>query len=214
MSENSSKTQLLVAQWRPGQLWRVEYLRDVPSPAKSTSPRPRPPQRSVWKYQVLEINTDLSAFQVAATEEDGEGRLELWFEGAERRLRRVVKLVADRRTDLVVHREAGPYFGWTAVYPVIFDWPDLPQTKESSKREFVDDDGQTVEEESRFTPPSQHEIQMILRREIDGGYVETIRSSQLWVENNPWWSTAQIETERIIDGDKSVETNISGRLIG
>ena len=166
----------------------------------------------MWRYQVLEAAYE-QPFRLLVTEENGDRRFELWFEGARRRLMRVVKITENRRTDLIVHSGPDPYFGWSFVYPVIFDWPDLPQTGQDAAREFVDDDGRLVEEVTRVTAPSQFEIRMTSVSDDGAGYTQTRRSAQTWSQNSPWWSDAVIETEQEMDGEKSAQVDIRGRLI-
>jgi hypothetical protein len=207
-------TQLLVAQWVPGQSWRVEYSRLVPSPAKT--PKPPPPRllTSFWRYRVVEVDSERGLAQLLATEEGGEERtFELSFAGPLKVLVRVVMIAAHRRSDLIVHSGPDPYFGWSQSYPAIFDWPDLPQNRQAIEREFVNDEGQPIVEVLRFVPPAQFEIEMTLTREVDSGFTEVRRSTQSWAENSPWWSSAAIETIYDIDGEKSTDGNIRGRLI-
>ena len=106
-----------------------------------------------------------------------------------------------------------PYFGWSASYPLIFDWPALPGKREQSRREFKNDDGQRVEQSLRFAGPSQFEVVMTLRRKIDTGFTEVQRSTQTWNEGSPWWSTASIRTERSMDGKTSDQISIRGKLM-
>src|SRR5277367_562698 len=94
---------LLAACWYAGQSWRVEYLRTVPSPAKQPSPPPRPPQRSVWQYRVANADPERRVVQIEASEEGGEGNLELFFDLPRLTLRRVVKIAGNRRIDLIRH---------------------------------------------------------------------------------------------------------------
>jgi hypothetical protein len=122
-------------------------------------------------------------------------------------------IAAHRRSDLIVHSGPDPYFGWSQSYPAIFDWPDLPQNRQAIEREFVNDEGQPIVEVLRFVPPAQFEIEMTLTREVDSGFTEVRRSTQTWAENSPWWSSAAIETIYDIDGEKSTDGNIRGRLI-
>src|SRR5436190_9966692 len=122
MSPPSS--QLLVAHWETGQSWRVEYSRLVPSPAKTPTPPPPRPQKSVWRYQVVQLDRQRSIAQLTAFDEQEDRSLELWFEGPLKVLVRVVKVAENRRSDLIVHSGPDPYFGWSSVYPAIFDWPD------------------------------------------------------------------------------------------
>ena len=150
--------------------------------------------------------------QIMAAEEGGEGRLGLWFDLPRLVLRRVVKLAGDRRIDLILHAGAEPYFGWSPAYPVIFDWPQIPESRQEIKREFTNDDDLPVEETIRFSP-GQFEITMTLNTKVDAGYRETRRSTQVWAEGSPWWSRASIETGYNIDGQTSRELNIAGRLI-
>src|ERR1700721_3141993 len=105
--------QLLAARWYPGQSWRVEYTRGVPSPAKSPSAPPRPPERAVWRYEVMKPAAESGAIQILASEEGGEGRLELWFDAAPLILRRVVSFARSGPIDLIVHAGPQPYFGWS-----------------------------------------------------------------------------------------------------
>ena len=151
--------------------------------------------------------------RVDVVEEGGQGKFNLWFGAPSLSFRRAVKISGSRSIDLVVHTGPSSYFGWSPAYPLIFDWPALPRTKQSLTREFTDDDGQNIAETLRFSSPSRFEIVMTSRRTIDAGYVETRRSRQTWTVDSPWWSEASIQTEALIDGKRSSEINIQGRLL-
>jgi hypothetical protein len=206
-----SKQAPLAGRWRAGQSWHVEYLRPLPSSQQAPSPSPRPPERSIWKYQVMD--SDTPEVRVEAVEEGGPGKFDLRFYAPLLTLRRVVRISNSRAVDLVIHSAQTPYCGWSQSYPLIFDWPALPQSKQAITREFTDDDGQHIAEVVRFTSSTQFEVVMTLRRTIDSGYTETRRSIQAWTVGSPWWSEASIQTESSIDGKKSGEINIRGRLI-
>ena len=203
--------QPLAARWTAGQSWRVEYLRSVPSPAAGSSPRPAPPERSLWKYEVA--GADAQSIRLRVTEEGGERRFELLFAPTPLALRRVTKIAGSRPSDLIVHAAPGPYFGWSPAYPLIFDWPALPVARQASRRQFTDDDGQRIEQAVRFTGPSRFEIVMTSRRKVDAGFIETQRAVQSWKEGSPWWTSASVEKGRVIDGKVSDEVSIRGRLI-
>lgn len=208
--------QPLAARWQAGQSWRVEYVRSVPSPRQEPSPplsahAPASSERFVWIYRVMD--REAQQIRLQATEEGGAGKFDLWFNAPLVSFRRAVKIIDTRSIDLIVHPGPTSYFGWSAVYPLIFDWAPPPQSRNPASRAFTDDDGQRVAETIRFTSPSQFEIEMTVQRTIDAGYMETRRSRQSWMAGSPWWSEASIETERLIDGKKSDETNIRGRLI-
>lgn len=163
------------------------------------------------------MDFDIREVRVEAVEEGGPGKLDLRFDlrlnAPLLTLRRVVRITSGRAVDLVVRSAQTPYFGWSQSYPLIFDWPALPQFKQAGTREFTDDDGQRIAEVVRFTSLTQFEVVMTLRRTIDSGYTETRRSIQAWTVGSPWWSEASIQTESSIDGKKSGEINIRGRLI-
>jgi hypothetical protein len=153
------------------------------------------------------------AIQILATEEAGEGRLELWFDAAPLILRRVVSFARSGPIDLIVHAGPQPYFGWSPSYPVIFDWPRIPEARQDVSAPFTNDDGATGEEILHFLGQSKFEITMTVRRKVDAGFVETRHSTQVWNEGSPWWTSAAITTDSNIDGVASSTTNISGRLI-
>ena len=202
---------LMAAHWQVGQLWRVEYVRSAPSPVQApTAALPRA-ERSIWAYQVMHIEP--GEIRIEAVEQGEQPRFELWFNAPIPTLRRVVKVIDNRRIDVIVHPRQTSYFGWSPAYPLIFDWPVLPQSRATATKHVTDDDGQNVAESIRFTSPSQFEVTMMLRRKIDAGYIETRRSSQTWKVGDPWWSEASIRTESLVDGKKSDETNIRGKLI-
>jgi hypothetical protein len=95
------------------------------------------------------------AVQVVAVEEGGQGKLELLFDTQRLMQRRVVSIVGNRRIDLIVHPGADPYFGWSQAYPVIFDWPQIPDVQEEITRKFANDDGAQVEEKIHFSGPNR-----------------------------------------------------------
>jgi hypothetical protein len=99
------------------------------------------------------------------------------------------------------------------VYPVILDSPALPQLRQDLTLHFENDDGLAVEEVALFSPPAQFEITMTAVNPVDGGFTEIRRSTQLWVEGNPWWSRAAVVSEYTIDGQKSTAVQIAGQLI-
>ena len=200
----------LAASWRAGQTWRVEYTRPAPSPVASPSRAALPAGRSVWTYRVVESGPQI---RIEAVEDAGPGRYEVWFNAAPVVLRRVAKIAGGGSFDLIVHSANTPYSGWSQDFPIIFDWPSLPRSPRSFSRSFLDDDGQHAMEVVRFPDPSRFEIVTMVKRRVDSGYDETRRCTQKWKVGSPWWSEAAVETERTIDGKKSVQQNLSGRLL-
>ena len=213
MTQPSTPGAFEVARWQTGQTWAVEYLRSVVSPAKRPAPSSPPPQRSVWRYQAGQVNPELGGIPILAAEEGGDRKFELWFDLPSPNLRRVVKIVANRRSDFIVHSGRDPFFGWSQEHPVIFDWPGLPLEAQDAERTFVSEDGLPVDEVIRVTAPSQLEISMMMKRQIDAGFTQTQRVKQVWEKGRPWWSSAVVDTGYDIDGSKSVERHIVGRLL-
>ena len=159
------------------------------------------------------MQIETQQIRIEATEEGGSGNFELWFEASPLRFRRAVKIVGNRRIDAIVHSANTPYSGWSADDPLIFDWPALPSANKDSAREFTDDNGRRIRQAVRFTSPAQFEIAMTLTRTVDRGYTEERRSTQTWMFGAPWWSEAAIRTGSVIDGKRSEEVNIRGRLL-
>jgi hypothetical protein len=200
----------MAARWKLGQSWHVEYVRSVPPVRAEPSPPRSPSERSVWKYEVAAVQPRQTRLRVE--QEGGPGKIDLWFASG-LTFRRAVRILDGRDIDLIVHPGQNPYFGWSSVDPLIFDWPILPYSKDSSSRSFTDDDGQRVAENIHFSSASQFEIVMTVVRTIDSGYKEIRQSRQTWTVGNPWWSVASIRTESVIDGKKLDTINLQGRTI-
>jgi hypothetical protein len=206
-------THPIFPQWREGQRWRVEYLRNVPSTEMKPVTQLPPPERAVWQYEVTRLDSRHSTpVLLSVTEEGGEGKFEMCFAPNGLTLLSVAEVSGDRKMDIISSATQDSFLSIPTGYPVIFDWPRFPQKHGNGSRAFLAD-RHRVREEVEFEGETQLRISMAWREERTAGLAQTVHSTQSWVAGQPWWSSASAESEMINGKEKSLYWSISGKLL-
>jgi hypothetical protein len=198
----------IASQWSAGRTWKVEYLVATPSEEKHRSPAPIPPERSLWKYQVIRAGE--GTVLVSVTEESGDRKYEITFDWTGPALHRVVKISGSMRDTIVELDPPGGFAGWSLRHQVIFEWPWLPITP-GQKREFPIHSWRVVESAAARGAILETTMTYIDRRSEE--YAETRRVTQMWDMSHPWWLSASIEAEYQIGSEKSRQVLVEGKLI-
>src|SRR6266446_3552049 len=108
MTEPSSPGKML-PQWHVGQSWRVEYLAWQPSPEKGPVHSPPPPQKNIWRYEVISATPPDSAKVLSIKPEDGKRAFEAVFDPQDLTLRSVAEIVRGKRLPVL---ENSPHETW------------------------------------------------------------------------------------------------------
>jgi hypothetical protein len=194
--------------WVENQTWRVEFLRPLPYADKGDEGEPPPPQRTVWRYRVVEIASGRTTLSVRR--EDGTEEYRLRFDTSTLELLDVDRMERARAQPVDETVRGEPYFGWSQSQPVIFDWPVFPAQLPNAPRAFVSSSGQKVEMSIEPRDRGAYEVAFV---STDKRFPESAISRQTWEPDNPWWTTATVATEfRDEDGPETV-VNIQGNLL-
>src|SRR6266849_4129986 len=80
MPEQPLTNKGLLPRWQVGQSWRVEYRSWRPSPEKGPVHSPPPPQKTVWRYEVIAGHAVDEAKVLSVKEENGKRAFEMTFD--------------------------------------------------------------------------------------------------------------------------------------
>lgn len=198
-------------EWAVGQRWRVEYERTVPSPAMSAHATPPPPQRSVWRYEVLSLGDSANPLvHIAIDEEGGDARYEAVYGRGGLTLHAAFGVEAQNRVRVCEPVPDKPFFGWTQSQGVIFDWPSFEALRAGSPLQFVNADDLAVEQTAEPGPDGGTRV-VLTQKDEDAG--ETVRSSQTWEPGALWWQSASVEIEFQETAGTSSLVYIRGKLL-
>lgn len=176
--------------WSAGQSWKVEYLRTVPSPVMGPVKQPPPPERKVFKYEVVKASSDRDPLStLLVTEEGGKRRFEMTFSAPGPFLASASEIKGASRDSLDRFAPNAPYFGWGQSQPCIFDWPLFGEKEMKGKLPFTTPNGDFVEQE--IHPLEGGAFEVVFTHKSD--YGEITRSTQVWKAGEPWWSRASVE---------------------
>jgi hypothetical protein len=190
--------------WTAGQTWKVEYLRTVPSAVMGPVKQPPPPERTVWKYEVLKAATEHDPLStLLITQDGGKRRFEMTLSAPGPFLVSASEIKGASRDPIDRFAPNAPYFGWGQSQPCIFDWPLFGEKALKGKLPFTTPNGDLVEQEIRALEGGAFEVVLTQKDE----YGRITRSTQTWKRAEPWWVKALVEvtySEKEPD-DKSVE---------
>ncbi len=195
-------------QWQVGDIWRVEYEVNVPSPAMARSASPPPPVRTIWRYQV--ISDRAGEVQLEATREGDSEQFLVTFTRDTLRLKSAVRKTDTGVEAVVELDEEEPYFGWTQSQPVIFDWPLFAAVSSGNTLAFTTDADEDVEQLAIRRDDGSFEIVLTAK---DPHAPETVRSSQNWQPGAPWWQDARVTVEYADEEPPALVVSITGRQI-
>ena len=199
----------IASQWRPGRTWKVEYQIAVPSEEMHANPAPPAPERSLWDYEVSEGIGD-GLILIRMSEENGSRVYELAFDRVGPNLRRVVRISGTLRDTVIDNPSKDAYAGWSLRYPGIFDWPLLSVTAGQSHEFHA---GPFLVRQTAKVADGVLKTTMSYTDRKSDEFVETRHVTQSWSTGSPWWLTATIEGEFLVDGQTSKQVLIQGRLI-
>jgi hypothetical protein len=198
--------------WSQGQRWKVEYLRFEPSTAKAANPNPPAPRRSIWNYEVVRAST-ANGILISLQDDTGDRKYEMTLGAEHLNLEKVHRVDGSNRDQIIDASLSKVFFGWSMLHPVIFDWPAFPSDARRSKTEISTLDETPVEQTIEPKNGSDIEIIMSQMRVLDerSGDVRIVK--QFWQAGLPWWSSASVEAEYLIEGKRSKQVLIQGTLI-
>lgn len=196
-------------QWRPGRAWKVEYQIAVPPEEMHPNAAPPAPERSLWNYEVIEGTGD-GLVLIRMSEEKGSRVYELAFDRVGPTLRQVVRISGTFRDTVIDNPLKDAFTGWSLRYPGIFDWPFLAVTP-GGNHEFHA--GPFLVKQTAKVADGVLETSMSYTDRKSDEFIENRRVTQTWSAGSPWWLTGTIESEFLVDGQKSKQVLIQGRLI-
>jgi hypothetical protein len=194
--------------WTAGQSWRVEYSMQIPSPTMGPVVHPPPPEKSIWKYDVVQCD-DFNVV-ITITEEGGDQRYELTFDPDDYSLISIFSYEDGTKEEVDEVSPHSAYFGWTQLHPVIFDWPNFQKVFDKGGYKFINSAEEKIVQTAKLLKDNTLEITLVHK---DEDAPETTKSQQLWRNGEVWWDEAHVELEMADDEPPEKVMLITGKRV-